>query len=143
MVVSTPSGHKRLDRQPSHLRATCDIPVAEPTTAHLFTGRVSATPIASTYRLHACSRQGCTRADSSQRARASSLQYLEKVDIAKVVSSALQQVWPACDVTYLASDVLRYAMGTCLIPLHPTTNFRTLVRLHVIVSRAVGLRAES
>ena len=40
---------KRLDRQPSHLRATCDIPVAEPTTAHLFTGRVSATPIASTY----------------------------------------------------------------------------------------------
>jgi hypothetical protein len=25
---------KRLDRQPSHLRATCDVPVAEPTTAH-------------------------------------------------------------------------------------------------------------
>jgi hypothetical protein len=34
-------------------------------------------------------------------------------------------------------------MGTCLIPLHPTTNFRTPVRLHVIVSRAAGLRAES
>lgn len=33
-------------------------------------------------------------------------------------------------------------MGTFLIPLRPTTDFRTLVRLHVIVSRAAGLRAE-
>lgn len=33
-------------------------------------------------------------------------------------------------------------MGTFLIPLHLSTNFRTLVRLHVIVSRAAGLRAE-
>jgi hypothetical protein len=81
---------KRLDRQPSHLRATCDVPVAEPTTAHLFTGRVSATPIASTYCMHTCSRQGCTHAVSSQSARASSLQFLESVDIAKVISSPLQ-----------------------------------------------------
>ena len=131
------SDKKRLDRQPSHLRATCDIPVAEPTTAHLFTGCVSATPIASTYCLHACSRQGCTRAYSSERARASSRQSLE-IDIAKLISPALQQVRPACDVTRLASDILWYAMGTCLIPLYPTTNFRTPVRLHVIVSRAAG-----
>ena len=106
LIVSTKSGQQRLDRRPSHLRATCDIPVAEPTTAHLFTGRVSAMPIASTYCLHACSRQGCTRAESSESARASSLQYLE-IDIAKTDL--------VCSTTKLASLRRHLSRKRCLV----------------------------